>query len=196
MRGLQGLLRVARVVAAELLVTERGAVAGITKNNGKFPAVGIRHLEHGHDVIHRTIGIGKVVPSAAAIRCPAVHGNTAARLAVVQRGRHRLFHGLANDADECVLKLVGVGRCFGFTFRRVIGAMHSAGSHFRAAVRVTGIDGDPRRVDAKLLLHLLGDMEAHVSRHADQIHRDQRKAASTAVLNDQCLGIQIQLHPF
>ena len=146
-------------------------------------------------MIHRTIRIGKVVPAAAAIRGPAVHGNTAARLAVVQRGRHRLFHGLANDADERVLKLIGVGRRFGFTFRRIIGTMHSAGFQFGAAVRVTGIDGDPRRVDAKLLLHLSGDIEAHVSRHADQIHRDQRKAASTAVLNDKCLGIQIQLHP-
>ena len=82
---LQILLGIARVVAAELLVPQRGAVTAVAEYERQFLPVGTRHAEHGDGLIHRPVGIREVLPSALAVRRAAVHGEPAACMAVVQR---------------------------------------------------------------------------------------------------------------
>jgi len=134
---------------------------------------GTGHFQHWHLVVHWSGGIRKISPAAFAVRCAAVHGEAAARLAEFDLCRSARFQSRADEADECVLQFSAVFPRLGLAQRGIVNTFQPFEAQFRTAVGVAGIDGEPRGWNTVLFFHPRRHGQAEIARHADEIHGDE-----------------------
>ncbi|MEJ7638361.1 MAG: hypothetical protein WKF75_10405 [Singulisphaera sp.] len=115
-------------------------------------------------------------------------------MAEVQRRRCGLRAGFADEPRERGLERLRVSGGLGVALGVIGRAVRAPGAYLGAAVGVGGIQHEAGGRDAELRLRSLCHEEPHVSRHADEVHRDERPPRTGPILDDQGLRKQVQLH--
>lgn len=168
---LQISLRITRVIPAKLIKRQRGVVAGVAKKYGARLAAGVHGAEHWHIVVHGPVGIGAVLIASFG-RQSAVHGKTAARVAVKQPSRGAIGQSGADQPEQLLFERRAITLDERRGFELAVIRRRAANAEFRAAMRVRSIQKEKLRRQLPGFPDLAFQVFAQCARHADEIDSD------------------------